>query len=143
MVHLVRKFVNSYKNYFIINIDNLTYASNYESIIDLETNSNYKFIKGDIRNREIINKIFMEFKIDSIIHLAESHVDNSIENPLLFVQTNILGTINLLEEARLNWNKPASKFVLRNFTDEVYGSLGKEGFFRRVAIFSQITLFSI
>ena len=129
--HLVRKFVNSYKNYFIINIDNLTYASNYDFIIDLESNSNYKFIKGDIRNRKIINKIFTDFKIDSIIHLAaESHVDNSIENPLLFVETNILGTINLLEEARLNWNKAASNYLFYGIsTDEVYGSLGKEGYF--------------
>ena len=129
--HLVRKFVNNYKNYFIINIDNLTYASNIGSISDLEGKPNYKFIKGDIGNKSLIKKIFNQFAIDSIIHLAaESHVDNSIENPLIFVQTNILGTINLLEEARLQWSNSKSSHLFYGIsTDEVFGSLDKNGKF--------------
>ncbi len=129
--HLVRKFVSDYKNYFIVNIDNLTYASNIKSILDLESEPNYKFIKGDISDRSIIKNVFDDFKIDSIIHLAaESHVDNSIENPLLFVQTNILGTINLLEEVKVRWaNSNSNNLFYAISTDEVYGSLGKKGTF--------------
>ena len=129
--HLVRKFVNSYKNYFIINIDNLTYASNLKNTSDLEKAPNYRFIKGDINNKSILKTLFDQFKIDSIIHLAaESHVDNSIDNPLLFVQTNILGTINLLEEAKLRWSNSTSNHLFYAIsTDEVYGSLGSTGDF--------------
>jgi len=129
--HLVRKFVSDYKNYFIVNIDNLTYASNIKSILDLENEPNYKFIKGDISDTSIIKNVFDDFKIDSIIHLAaESHVDNSIENPLLFVQTNILGTINLLEEVKVRWANSNSHNVFYAIsTDEVYGSLGEKGEF--------------
>ncbi len=129
--HLVRKFVTEYKNYFIVNIDNLTYASNITSILDLEREPNYKFIKGDISDTSIIKNVFDDFKIDSIIHLAaESHVDNSIENPLLFVQTNILGTINLLEEVKVRWaNSNSNHLFYAISTDEVYGSLGKKGEF--------------
>jgi len=129
--HLIRRFVKEYKNYFIINIDNLTYASNIKSISDLDNEINYQFIKGDISNKTVIKNIFDSFKIDSIIHLAaESHVDNSIENPFLFVQTNILGTINLLEEAKLRWSNSESNHLFYGIsTDEVYGSLGEKGYF--------------
>ncbi|MBH76323.1 MAG: dTDP-glucose 4,6-dehydratase [Flavobacteriales bacterium] len=129
--HLLRKFVINYKNYFIVNVDNLTYASNYNSIEDLESSLNYKFIKGDISDRIFIQNIFSNYKIDYVIHLAaESHVDNSIENPLVFVKTNILGTINLLDQARLNWPKDSSKHLFYAIsTDEVFGSLGKTGNF--------------
>mgnify|MGYP001312596000 CR=1 FL=1 len=129
--HLIRRFVAEYKNYFIINIDNLTYASNLKSISDLDNEPNYQFIKGDISNKTVIKNIFDSFKIDSIIHLAaESHVDNSIENPFLFVQTNILGTINLLEEAKLRWSNSESNHLFYGIsTDEVYGSLGEKGYF--------------
>ena len=129
--HLLRKFVLNYENYFIINVDNLTYASNYIAIQDLETYSNYKFIKGDISDRSFTQSIFSKHQIDYVIHLAaESHVDNSIENPLVFVKTNILGTINLLDQARLNWSKdyPGHLFYAIS-TDEVFGSLDKIGTF--------------
>ena len=129
--HLIKRFVKEYKNYFIINLDNLTYASNIKSILDLDGEPNYQFIKGDISDKSVIKNIFNDIKIDSIIHLAaESHVDNSIENPLLFVQTNILGTINLLEEAKLRWHKSNLNHLFYAIsTDEVYGSLGKKGLF--------------
>ena len=107
--HLLHKFVINYEKYFIINVDNLTYASDYTAIKDLESYSNYKFIKGDISDRTFTQSIFSKYQINYVIHLAaESHVDNSIENPLVFVKTNILGTINLLDQARLNWSKDSS-----------------------------------
>lgn len=129
--HLVRRFVLEYKNYFVINIDNLTYASNIKLISDLDNEPNYQFIKGDISDKSVIKNIFNDFKIDYIIHLAaESHVDNSIDNPLLFVKTNILGTINLLEGARLSWSNSKSNHLFYGIsTDEVYGSLGEKGHF--------------
>ena len=128
--HLLRKFVINYNKYFIINVDNLTYASDYTAIQDLESYSNYKFIKGDISDRSFTQSVFSKYHIDYVIHLAaESHVDNSIENPLVFVKTNILGTINLLDQARLNWSNFFRPFVLCYINRWSFGSLEKIGTF--------------
>jgi len=136
--HLVRKFVSNYENYFIINLDKLTYASNISIIKDLEGKSNYLFIQGDICDVNLVHNLFDKFPIDSIIHLAaESHVDNSIKNPLTFINTNILGTVNLLEAARKYWVKKSKNNLFYNIsTDEVYGSLGKKGFFTEKSSYS-------
>ncbi len=130
--HVVRKFVSTHKDYNIVNLDALTYAGNLENLRDIEDESNYTFIKGDITNDIVIRKIFDEFDFDGVIHLAaESHVDRSITDPLAFVRTNIIGTVNLLNVAREYWKE---KFKNKRFyhisTDEVYGSLGAEGLFK-------------
>ena len=127
-----------YENYFIINLDKLTYASDFKNIESLDKKSNYSFIHGDVCVANLINDLFQQFPIDSIIHLAaESHVDNSIKNPLNFINTNILGTINLLETTRKYWLDSAKKYLFYNIsTDEVYGSLGKEGFFTEDSSYS-------
>ncbi|MSQ78983.1 MAG: dTDP-glucose 4,6-dehydratase [Flavobacteriaceae bacterium] len=132
--HVVRIFVNKYPHYTIINLDKLTYAGNLQNLQDLEQQPNYRFIKADIANRENIFKIFEEEKPDSVIHLAaESHVDRSIRNPLEFVTTNVIGTVNLLDAARSIWQPLDSAQGGNCFyhvsTDEVYGSLGDEGKF--------------
>jgi len=136
--HLVRSFVSNYGNYFIINLDKLTYASNIRAIQDLEKKPNYSFIQGDICDVELINSLFEKFPINAIIHLAaESHVDNSIKNPLTFINTNILGTVNLLEATRKYWVKKSKNNLFYNIsTDEVYGSLGKKGFFTEKSSYS-------
>ena len=136
--HLVRSFVSNYGNYFIINLDKLTYASNIGVIQDLEKKPNYSFIQGDICDVKLINSLFEKFPINAIIHLAaESHVDNSIKNPLTFINTNILGTVNLLEAARKYWVKKSKNNLFYNIsTDEVYGSLGKKGFFTEKSSYS-------
>ena len=128
--HLVNYMVKKYSQYHIINIDALTYASNYSFIKNLEEYSNYNYYKIDINNQEQLNKLFLKYNFDAIIHLAaESHVDNSIEDPLLFAKTNILGTINLLDQANKNWVNKKDKIFYHISTDEVYGSLGTEGSF--------------
>lgn len=131
--HVVRLFANKYPNYEIYNLDALTYAGNLENVNDIENASNYHFIKGDITDAPFIDNLFQQYKFDGVIHLAaESHVDRSIENPLQFIQTNILGTVNLLNAFRKIYNKESSSKGSRFYhisTDEVYGSLGKEGFF--------------
>jgi dTDP-glucose 4,6-dehydratase len=129
--HTVRLFVNKYPQYHIYNIDSLTYAGNLENLHDIEKKENYTFLKGDITNNEFIQQLFETYNFDGIIHLAaESHVDRSIENPMQFVLTNVVGTVNLLNAAIKNWN---NNFNNKKFyhisTDEVYGSLEKEGFF--------------
>ena len=136
--HLVRSFVSNYGNYFIINLDKLTYASNIRAIQDLEKKPNYSFIQGDICDVKLINSLFEKFPINAIIHLAaESHVDNSIKNPLTFINTNILGTVNLLEATRKYWVKKSKNNLFYNIsTDEVYGSLGKKGFFTEKSSYS-------
>ena len=102
--HVIRRFVNNYPNYQIINLDKLTYAGNLLNLMDIEQRPNYKFIKGDIVDGAFIDQLFSEEQIDSVIHLAaESHVDRSISNPLEFVMTNVLGTVNLLNAARHQW----------------------------------------
>ena len=129
--HVVRLFVNTYPQYSIINLDKLTYAGNLANLKDIENAPNYKFIKGDIVDMAFINQLFADEQPDAVIHLAaESHVDRSITNPLEFVMTNVVGTVNLLNAARANWK---GKYDQTRFyhvsTDEVYGTLGEEGMF--------------
>ncbi len=129
--HLVRYFVNTYPNYNMYNLDNLTYAGNLENVKDIELKPNYFFIKGDITDEAFVNNLFLEYKFDAVLHLAaESHVDRSINDPLFFAKTNILGTLNLLNAFKSLWfNNWENKLFYHVSTDEVYGSLGKEGFF--------------
>ncbi|MGY8943765.1 MAG: dTDP-glucose 4,6-dehydratase, partial [Flavobacteriales bacterium] len=129
--HLVRLFVNKYPKYQIINMDVLTYAGNLENLKDIEAKENYTFIKCDICAIEKVKKVFVDYKIDSVIHLAaESHVDRSIEDPFSFAQTNVMGTLSLLQAAKEYWGTAfTNKLFYHISTDEVYGSLGKEGFF--------------
>lgn len=130
--HVVRLFVNKYPEYKIFNLDKLTYAGNLENITDLENKPNYAFVKGDITDQEFINTLFKKHAFDAVIHLAaESHVDRSIKNPMEFILTNIVGTVNLLNAAKDNWNaeNKQNNLFYHISTDEVYGSLGDEGFF--------------
>lgn len=129
--HVVRRFVNQYTNYRIINLDKLTYAGNLNNLKDIEDKPNYQFIKADITDSQQMLEIFTKEMPDGIIHLAaESHVDRSIASPLEFVLTNVVGTVNLLNAARATWK---DNFDHHRFyhvsTDEVYGALGKEGMF--------------
>jgi dTDP-glucose 4,6-dehydratase len=130
--HVVRLFVSKYKYYHVFNLDKLTYAGNLENLKDIENAPNYTFIKGDIVDRDFIMNIFKEYQFDGVIHLAaESHVDRSILFPLDFIQTNIIGTVNLLDAARAVWgnNDMSDKRFYHISTDEVYGSLGETGSF--------------
>ena len=128
--HLVKYFVKKYKNYNIINLDKLTYASNISFLDEIKNFENYFFIQGDICDIEKIQELFNKYKISNVIHLAaESHVDNSIENALEFAKTNILGTINLLELCRKNWNKKKNNLFYHISTDEVFGTLDESGIF--------------
>ena len=128
--HLVKYFVKKYKNYNIINLDKLTYASNISFLDEIKNFKNYFFIQGDVCDMEKIQEIFNKYKISNVIHLAaESHVDNSIENALEFANTNIIGTINLLELSRKNWNKKKNNLFYHISTDEVFGTLNKSGVF--------------
>jgi len=112
--HVVRLFLNSYPDYLIINVDKLTYAGNLENLADVEHKPNYRFVKADITNLQQVNTLFHEYRFDGIIHLAaESHVDRSITNPLEFIQTNVLGTVNLLNAAREGGKATTTK---RSFT---------------------------
>ena len=129
--HVVRKFVKTYPDYHIYNLDALTYAGNLENLRDIENRANYAFIKGDIVDAEFVVEIFDEYNFDGVIHLAaESHVDRSILDPLAFVRTNIMGTVNLLNASRDLWRDDIdNKRFYHVSTDEVYGSLGQEGLF--------------
>ncbi len=129
--HLIRLLVNKYPDYHIINFDKLTYAGNLENISDIEEASNYTFVKGDLCSQEAIESAFRKYKIDNVIHLAaESHVDRSIENPNIFVETNVLGTVNLLNECVSKWSGDLNDHLFYHVsTDEVYGSLGETGLF--------------
>lgn len=129
--HVVRRFVNRYPDYTIINVDALTYAGNLENLKDIENAANYIFEKIDITDAKSVMAIIEKYKPEGVIHLAaESHVDRSISNPLDFVMTNVIGTVNLLNAVRTVWN---GNFEGKKFhhisTDEVYGTLGEEGFF--------------
>ncbi|MEA3505145.1 MAG: dTDP-glucose 4,6-dehydratase [Bacteroidota bacterium] len=129
--HVIRHFINKYPDYKIINLDKLTYAGNLENLKDIETLENYEFVKGDINDSEFILNLFKEKQFDGVIHLAaESHVDRSISNPMEFVITNVVGTVNLLNAAKFIWkdNFDGKRFYHIS-TDEVYGSLGDTGFF--------------
>lgn len=129
--HVVRRFVKNYPNYEIYNLDALTYAGNLENIKDIENAPNYRFLKGDIVDETFINELFAKIQFDGVVHLAaESHVDRSIEDPLSFVKTNVIGTMNLLNAAKNQWkNNNDGKRFYHISTDEVYGSLGAEGLF--------------
>jgi len=128
--HLVRHLVNEYPHYQVVNFDLLTYAGNLENLKDVEKASNYTFVQGDICSFEQVQEVIKKYEIDSIIHLAaESHVDRSIENPIEFVQTNVLGTVNLLNSAKHFWKGFEGKLFYHISTDEVFGSLGEDGFF--------------
>jgi dTDP-glucose 4,6-dehydratase len=133
--HVVRRMIKKYTNYNIINLDKLTYAGNLANLRDVENAANYTFVKGDITDAAFINDLFEKYQFDGVIHLAaESHVDRSISNPLEFVMTNVIGTVNLLNAAKKLWNASIDNVVTdKKFyhisTDEVYGSLGAEGLF--------------
>ena len=129
--HVVRKFVNKYPEYKIINLDALTYSGNLQNLKDLESKPNYEFFKGDITDENYINQLFKRYQFDGIIHLAaESHVDRSIIDPIGFAKTNILGTIVLLNAFKSIWNNNwDGKRFYHVSTDEVYGSLGTKGLF--------------
>lgn len=129
--HVVRLLVNKYPEYNIYNLDKLTYAGNLENLKDIDQSPNYHFVKGDITDQDFINKLFTTHDFDGVIHLAaESHVDRSITNPLEFVTTNVLGTVNLLNAAKNAWkDHMAEKKFYHVSTDEVFGSLDHGGFF--------------
>jgi len=128
--HVVRLFVNKYPDYHIYNLDALTYAGNLSSLQDLENAPNYTFIKADITDGESMKELFRDYQFDSVIHLAaESHVDRSITNPMSFIMTNIVGTVNLLNAARATWGDYKGKRFYHVSTDEVYGTLGETGLF--------------
>lgn len=128
--HVVRRFVNKYPGYKIVNLDKLTYAGNLANLRDVEKRPNYEFVRADIVDGNLMKEIFMKYRFDGVIHLAaESHVDRSISNPMEFIQTNIIGTVNLLMAARHIWGDMEGKRFYHISTDEVYGSLGETGFF--------------
>jgi len=136
--HLVRHFVKKYPNYKIYNLDSLTYAGNLENLKEIENYSNYEFFKADITDETRINKLFEKYRFEKIIHLAaESHVDRSISDPLAFVKTNIIGTLNLLNAFKSIWkNNFEDKIFYHISTDEVYGSLGETGLFEETTAYS-------
>ena len=128
--HVVRRFVKQYPNDQIFNLDKLTYAGNLENLKDIDQSGNYHFIKGDITDTAFIQNLFETHQFDGVIHLAaESHVDRSISNPMEFVLTNVIGTVNLLNAARQIWKTAEGKRFYHVSTDEVYGQLGHEGKF--------------
>ncbi len=129
--HVVRLFVTKYPEYQIYNLDELTYAGNLENVKDIEHSSNYTFLKADINDAEKMVNLFKKYNFDKVIHLAaESHVDRSITDPLAFVRTNVIGTINLLNAAKDHWKDDLeNKLFYHISTDEVYGTLGETGLF--------------
>lgn len=129
--HVVRLFVNKYPEYNIINLDKLTYAGNLANLKDIEDKPNYKFVKADICDFDTILQIFKDYSINGVIHLAaESHVDRSIKDPFTFAQTNVMGTLSLLQAAKASWEgNYTDKLFYHISTDEVYGALGETGFF--------------
>jgi dTDP-glucose 4,6-dehydratase len=129
--HVVRLFVNKYPDYKIFNLDNLTYAGNLANLSDIEQQTNYEFIKGNITEGEYINALFERYQFDAVIHLAaESHVDRSISNPMDFILTNVVGTVTLLNAAKSCWKNSSGKNLFYHIsTDEVYGTLGSSGYF--------------
>ena len=129
--HVVRLFVTKYPEYQIVNLDALTYAGNLENLKDIADAPNYVFVKGDITDEAMVIALFNEYAFDGVIHLAaESHVDRSITDPLAFIRTNVMGTANLLNAARVSWkNNMEGKRFYHVSTDEVYGSLGETGLF--------------
>lgn len=134
--HLVRRMVNNYPSYRIVNFDKLTYAGNLKNLTDVENAPNYVFVKGDVVNQNDVKKAFDEYNITDVIHLAaESHVDRSIEGPMDFVMTNVVGTVNLLQNAKEAWDDFNGHVFHHVSTDEVYGSLGAEGLFEETTAY--------
>lgn len=129
--HVVRRFVTRYPEAMIYNLDALTYAGNLENLTDLEDKPNYHFIKGDITDAPFINELFAKYKFTGVVHLAaESHVDRSITDPVSFVMTNVVGTVNLLNAFKNSWKDNfIDKLFYHVSTDEVYGTLGATGLF--------------
>jgi dTDP-glucose 4,6-dehydratase len=136
--HVVRLFVNKYPAYQIYNLDKLTYAGNLENLKDIENRPNYTFVKGDIVDSDFVQELFTMHQFEGVIHLAaESHVDRSISNPMEFIFTNIVGTVNLLNAARQIWQDNFSEKMFYHIsTDEVYGSLGETGYFTEETAYS-------
>ncbi|TXH60474.1 MAG: dTDP-glucose 4,6-dehydratase, partial [Bacteroidia bacterium] len=134
--HVVRLFVNKYPDYRIVNFDKLTYAGNLNNLKDVENKENYVFFKGDIVAHDDVKLVFDLYQISDVIHLAaESHVDRSIEGPMDFVQTNVVGTVNLLQTAKNYWSDFSNHVFHHVSTDEVYGSLGEDGFFEETTAY--------
>lgn len=129
--HLVRLMVNKYPQDHIYNLDALTYAGNLDNLKDISDAPNYTFLKADITDFEALKGLFQQYNFEGVIHLAaESHVDRSIANPMAFIMTNVVGTVNLLNAAKAHWDGDyEGKRFFHVSTDEVYGSLGDEGFF--------------
>lgn len=128
--HVIRLFVGSHPDYRIVNLDTLTYAGNLENLTDIESASNHVFVHADITDEQAIDKVFSEYAVDAVIHLAaESHVDRSILDPLSFIRTNVMGTAVLLNTARKHWKGRSEVLFYHVSTDEVYGSLGETGLF--------------
>lgn len=124
--NFIRRILNKHNDWFIVNLDKLTYAGNLKNLVDIERKSNYVFVKGDIRNRELVNYLFEKYQFDYVVNFAaESHVDRSILGSKIFFETNVIGTVTLLEAAK---NFGITKFIQIS-TDEVYGSLGETGYF--------------
>lgn len=136
--HVVRLFVNKYPDYQIFNLDKLTYAGNLENLSDIDQKPNYHFVKGDIVDAGFINQLFEKERFDGVIHLAaESHVDRSITNPMEFIFTNVVGTVNLLNAAKNLWKENyEGKRFYHISTDEVYGTLGETGSFKETTPYS-------
>jgi dTDP-glucose 4,6-dehydratase len=134
--HVVRLFVKKYPDYKIVNLDKLTYAGNLENLRDIEDKPNYIFEKADIVDAQVVFSLFEKYNFDGVIHLAaESHVDRSIANPMEFIFSNILGTVNLLNAARTRWADFNEKRFYHVSTDEVYGSLGETGLFEETSAY--------
>jgi len=129
--HVTKRFVKKYPDYKIINLDKLTYAGNLANLTEIEKENNYEFVKGDIVDGEFVHELFLKHNFDGVIHLAaESHVDRSILNPMDFIMTNVVGTVNLINAAKAIWkDNSGNKKFYHISTDEVYGSLGEEGLF--------------
>jgi len=134
--NFIHYLLNKYQDIHVINVDALTYAGNLENLKSVDSNKNYTFVQADICDKESISKIFEEYDVDYVLNFAaESHVDRSITNPEIFAETNVMGTVNLLNVARAYWEDKTTgeykegKKYLQVSTDEVYGSLGEEGFF--------------
>lgn len=135
--HVVRLFVNKYAGYHIVNLDKLTYAGNLANLSDIENAPNYTFVKGDILDVALLDSLFAKYQFDGLIHLAaESHVDRSIANPLVFIETNVVGTAKLLHVAHKAWRTNLEGKLFHHIsTDEVYGTLGETGLFEETTAY--------
>ena len=128
--HLIRHLVQNYPDYLFVNLDALTYAAELSRLTSVKDAPNYRFVRGDINDSSVVEQVFTTYQIKAVIHLAaESHVDRSIDGPMPFANTNIIGTMNLLNACRSYWKKGSNHRFYHISTDEVYGSLGKEGVF--------------